>query len=211
MSIPRAEIGREIPKNLQYLKNREQAFIELLKIFQNITAGQEYTLRLPDATKKYSQYLSVSDREPLIKAVDDWNKNFLDPAPKKEDWAKILSMVMSSGVNRLDVESPGLSEVKRLIPFSPFKGCDIVAHVSAYAIISPNEILNPRAHHEHYLRVRRKIYEAVVKIVYRQSDILMGAEYFFAGKFWPAMRLPDWETGSTYLLQILKPIDRRGG
>ena len=181
MTIARAEIGREIPKNLQYLKDREESFKRLLEIFENITAGKEFVLRLPAAAKKYSQFLSVSDREPLIKAVDDWNLHFLNPIQKQNAWAKILSVVMSSGANRCDVNSPGLNEVTRLIPLSPFKFDSIVAHVTAFSIISPNKILHPSTHHEDCQKVRRLVYEAVVK---KGSgvDLLMGAEYFVVGR-----------------------------
>ena len=216
MTTSRAEIGREIPKNLQYLKDREQAFAELLEVFTNITAGKEFVLRLPDATKKYSQFLSVSDREPLIKAVDDRNLQFFTPSEKKKAWAKILSVVMSSGANRCDVKSPGIGEVKRLIPLSPFNDNDIVAHVTAHSIISPNDVLQATMHHEHYLAVRRLVYEAIIRNSEKsqRADICMGAEYFVAGKILWNVNYLMWESVSSelnpYILQVVKPIDRRG-
>ncbi len=213
MTTPRAEIGREIPKNLQYLKEREVAFAGLLEVLKKITAGEEYILRLPDAAKKYSQFLSVSDREPLIKAIDDWNKNFLNVAPKDDAWARILSVVMSSGVNRCDVKSPGLGEVKRLIPVSSFSQHDIIAYVTALGIISPNEILQPTAHHEHHLKVRRMVYAAVNRIE-NGTDICMGAEYFVTGKVLWNQNSVLWESVQNvynpYVLQVIKPIDCRG-
>lgn len=210
MNNVRAEIGRDIQPNTRFLKEREAAFSELLEIFTNITAGKEFVNRLPDAAKKYSQFLSVSDREPLLKAVDDWNKNFLVPHEKNIAWAKILSVVMSSGANRCDVKSPGINEVNRLIPLSPFKNNDIIAHVTALAIISPNEVLQPLAHHEDYLKVRRLIYEVVAGR--SGANLCLGAEYFVAGH----IRLADdaapmrWKADNPYVVEVVKPIDRRG-
>ena len=216
MTIPRAEIGREIPKNQQYLKAREQAFAELLDILKKNTGGNTINKLLddlPDVARKYCQFLAVSDRELLTIAILDWIRYYYDYASKKEAWAKILSVVMSSGVNRCDVNSPGISEVARLIPLSPFKDAEIVANVSAHTIISPNEILQLGSHHEHYLEVRRLVYEAIIRNSEKsqKADILMGAEYFVTGKFMWVHDYPHHLRGDDlYILEVVKPIDRRG-
>ena len=216
MTIARAEIGREIPKNQQYLKAREQAFAELLDILKKNTGGNTINKLLddlPDVARKYCQFLAVSDRELLTIAILDWIRYYYDHASKKEAWAKILSVVMSSGVNRCDVNSPGISEVARLIPLSPFKDAEIVANVSAHTIISPNEILQLGSHHEHYLEVRRLVYESIANYISSAAcgDICMGAEYFVAGRlFWESGHYKHWGTGSLHILRVVEPIDRRG-
>ncbi len=193
----RAEIGRELQPNTRYFKDREAAFSELLCIFEKITAGQEFTNHLPAAAKKYSQFLLISDRGPFIKAVDDFNLHFLASNLKTNDWVRILSVVMSSGANRYGVRSPGVSEVARLIPLSPFKHWQIVAYVTALTIVSPNELLQSNAHHENYQKTRRLIYEWLNNIGC-SVNLLMGAEYFVA-------------VGQSvkYFLEVVKPIDRR--
>lgn len=187
----------------RYLKEREVAFSELLGIFTNIANGKEFVLRLTGAAKKYTQFLSVSDREPFNKAIDDWNTNFLNPHQKERAWARILSVVMSSGVNRCDVKSPGISEVSRLIPLSPFRDSVIVAHVTAFAIISPNEILESSAHHEDYQKVRRLVYEVVAGRY--GINLCMGAEYFVATRKGSKML----SITGVYILEVVPPIDRR--
>lgn len=206
----RPMVERDKPANIRYLEAREKAFVLMLLIFDRIILRDKSIDKLPELAKNYSKFLSVSDREPFLEAIDKFVDKISNPQYKEHIWAQILAIIMRSGTTRCDIKkSPGLDEVRRLVTFSPFCNHKVIAYVTSWEIISPSEVLDHRAHHRDYNMVRRMICDVITKM--DGADLSMGAEYFIAGRIWRITGFFDrWDDNKPYIQKIMNAIDRRG-